>query len=45
MSLARKPGVPLSTKNPRTTPSSLAQTTETSAIVPLVIQYLEPFRT
>ena len=42
MSVARKPGVSLSTMNPRTSPSSFAQTIARSAIVPLVIQYFEP---
>ncbi len=37
--------MPFSTRNPRTTPSSFAQTTATSAIEPLVIQAFAPFRT
>ena len=40
-----KPLVPFSTRKPRTTPSSLAQTTATSATEPLVIQALAPLRT
>jgi hypothetical protein len=40
-----KPFVPFSTRNPRTTPSSFAQTTATSAIEPLVIQAFAPFKT
>ena len=35
--------VPFSTKNPHTSPSSLAHTTATSAMVPLVIHILAPF--
>ena len=46
MSSVEKPGVPFSTRKPRISPSSvLAQTTATSAIEPLVIQSLVPFRT
>ena len=43
---ALKPGVPFSTRNPLTLPSSfLAQTTATSASDPFVIHIFEPFRT
>src|SRR4051794_19087145 len=40
-----KPGVPFSTRKPRTPSSVLAQTTATSARVPLVIHCLEPLIT
>src|SRR5207244_9989518 len=46
MSSVEKPGVPRSTRKPPISPSSsLAQTTATSAMEPLVIQSLVPFRT
>ena len=40
-----KPGVPFSTRKPRTPSSVWAQTTATSAMVPLVIHCLEPLST
>ena len=45
MSVAVKPGVPRSTRKPRTPSSVLAQTTATSAIEPLVIHILVPLST
>ncbi len=42
-SRAVKPGVPFSTRKPRTPSSVCAQTTATSAMVPLVIHCLAPF--
>jgi hypothetical protein len=39
------PGMPFSTRNPRMTPSSLAHTTATSAMLPFVIHAFAPFRT
>src|SRR5439155_189085 len=46
MSSVEKPGVPRSTRKPPiSSSSSLAQTTATSAMEPLVIQSLVPFRT
>ena len=42
---ALNPGVPFSTRNPWTTPSSFAQTTATSAIDPFVIHIFAPLRT
>jgi hypothetical protein len=42
---AVKPGSSFSTMKPRITPSSLAQTTATSAIEPLVIHILAPLST
>ena len=45
ISFAVKPGVPFSTMKPRTTPSTLAHTSATSATEPFVIQALAPFRT
>ncbi len=44
-SKVEKPFVPRSTRNPRTMPSSLAQTTATSAMEPLVIHAFAPFKT
>jgi len=43
-SVALKPGVPFSTRKPRIPSGVFAQTTATSAIVPLVIHIFEPFR-
>ena len=40
-----KPFVPFSTRKPRMTPSSFAQTSATSAIEPFVIQAFAPFKT
>ena len=42
---ALKPGVSVGTTKPWISPSSLAQTTATSAIVPFVIHILAPLRT
>jgi hypothetical protein len=45
MSRAVKPLVEVGTRKPWTTPSSLAHTTATCAIEPLVIHRLVPFST
>jgi hypothetical protein len=42
MSRATKAGIPFSTRNPRTPSSVIAQTTATSASVPLVIHVFAP---
>ena len=41
---AVKPFIPFSTRKPATLPSSLAHTTATSAMLPLVIHIFEPLR-